>query len=178
MGVDLAGNPKNDTGICILTVGDKKSVHTLIVKEDERIIALIESEKPDLVAIDAPLIYSGVNRKCDDMLRQYGALPVTLRGMEVLARRGSGLSDKLGKRFKLIEVFSTASARILGIYDKNDMRAQKMLNSLDLDGDTNTRLMTRDELDSIFAAFTGFLHLVGQTKNVGDETGTVVIPDV
>lgn len=178
VGIDLAGNPKNKTGFCILTVDTRKDVRVFILKTDNEILEAIESENPDLIAVDAPLTYSGSTRRCDEQLSSYGSLPVTLPGMEILAIRGSNLAKILGEDYKIIEVFSLACAKILGIYDKNDLKAQKMLNSLDLDGDTNSRFLTRDELDSIFAAFTGFLHKKGQTKNVGDETGVIVIPDV
>jgi hypothetical protein len=47
-----------------------------------------------------------------------------------------------------------------------------------LDGDINRRLLIKDELDAISAAVTAYLHLMGQTKTIGDESGSIVIPSV
>ncbi len=117
-GIDLAGNPKNDTGFCIMQTADnKKTVATSILHSNQDIIEKLAKTKPELVAIDAPLIYEGKNRRCDDELRDYGALPVTLRGMETLARRGAGLAAELRENgIKFIEVHSTTSAKILGFF--------------------------------------------------------------
>lgn len=180
VGVDLAGSSKNETGFCILTVeNDKKFVETRIVHSNEELIAAIVDVKPDLVAVDAPLIYEGANRKCDEMLRQYGALPATLPGMETLAKRGVFVARELKERnIKYIEVFSTASAKILGVYSKQEFQMQKNMMSLNLDGDANKRLLTKDELDAISAALTAYLHTLGETKTIGDESGIIVVPEV
>ena len=180
VGVDLAGSSKNETGFCVLTVeGERKTVETRVLHSDEDIFSAIAEAKPDLVAVDAPLRYDGVNRKCDELLRQYGALPATLPGMEVLARRGVSVARKLEEMgFGFIEVYSTASAKILGVYSKKEFEMQKNFLSLNLDGDINNKLLIKDELDAVSAAVTGFLHLVGQTKVVGDESGFIVIPSV
>ncbi|MFH1125895.1 MAG: DUF429 domain-containing protein [Candidatus Altiarchaeota archaeon] len=180
VGVDLAGSSKNETGFCILKIdNEKKSVETRILHSNEDLIQAIVEAKPDLVAIDAPLIYNGVNRKCDELLRQYGALPATLPGMETLAKRGVLIAKELEKNnIKNIEVYATASAKILGVYNKEEFQMQKNMMSLNLDGDTTTRLLIKDELDAVSAALTAYLHMVNQTKTVGDESGRIVIPMV
>jgi len=146
---------------------------------DEEITSKVDVAKPDLVAIDAPLVFNHENRKCDELLREYGALPVTLRGMSMLAERGSALAKKLdNENIKTIEIFSRASAKILGVQGKTEMQVQKNLLSLDLNGDVNRKFLTKDELDAILAAMTGFLYLQNQTETIGDETGSIVIPKV
>ena len=179
-GVDLAGSSRNETGICVLTVeGEKKSVETRIVRSDDDVVSAVVVANPVLVGVDAPLVYSGVNRKCDELLRQYGALPATLPGMETLARRGVSIAREFEKRrIKFIEVYATGTAKILGFYSKNEFQMQKNMMALDLNGDPNNRLLVKDELDSISAALTAYLHSVGQTTVVGDESGLVVIPKV
>ncbi|MBM3309510.1 MAG: DUF429 domain-containing protein [Candidatus Altiarchaeales archaeon] len=180
VGIDLAGSSRNETGFCVLVVeGERKVVETKILYSNEELFSAIVGVKPDLVAVDAPLKYDGVNRKCDEALRQYGALPATLPGMETLAKRGVLVArelERLGVKF--IEVYSTASAKILGVYNMEEFSMQKNLLSLSLDGDVNKRLLIKDELDAISAAVTAYLHLLGQTKVVGDEAGFIVIPSV
>ncbi|RLI88564.1 MAG: DUF429 domain-containing protein [Candidatus Altiarchaeales archaeon] len=180
VGIDLAGNPKNDTGFCSMEVkGDKKYVSTRILHSDSEIIDKLKEIKPELVAIDAPLTYTGVNRKCDDNLHKYGALPVTLRGMETLARRGTRLADELKRmNFRFIEIFSTATAKILGFYDKRETIMQRNLIKSGIEGDIEKRFLTRDELDAIFAAITACLYLNGSTEAVGDDNESIIIPKV
>jgi predicted nuclease with RNAse H fold len=180
IGIDLAGSPKNETGFCILDVtNDGKIVKTSILHSNSEIMEKLKEASPDIIAVDAPLIFSGVNRPCDDKLREYGALPVTLRGMEVLARRGSELAKDLKREgFRFIEVFSTASAKILGFHDAKEIEMQKKLMNSGLVGDLQNRFLTKDELDAIFAAITGYLYLNNSTESVGDESGTIVIPKV
>ncbi len=180
VGIDLAGNPKNDTGFCSMEIIDnKKYVSTRILHSDSEIIDKLKKIKPELIAIDAPLIYNGVNRKCDDDLHRYGALPVTLRGMEILAKRGTKLASELKRmNFRFIEVFSTATAKILGFYDKKEGIMQKNLIKSEIEGDTGKRFLTKDELDAIFAAMTAFLYLSGSVEKVGDDSGNIIIPKV
>lgn len=180
VGIDLAGNPKNETGFCILEVnGENKIVKTSILHSNLEITEKLNEISPEIIAIDAPLVFSGVNRPCDEKLREYGALPVTLRGMEVLARRGSEFAKELKRmNFRFIEVFATASAKILGFYDSKDREMQKKLMNSGLLGDLQKRFLTKDELDAVFAAITGYLYLNNSTESIGDENGMIVIPRV
>lgn len=178
LGLDLAGIPKNGTGFCIMSDSDGKSVKTGIVHSDSSIIGLVESSKPMLVAVDAPLVYQGVPRDCDSLLAGYGVLPVTLSGMSVLAKRGVHMASSLSDMgTQAIEVSVKACAKLLGVYNKDDFSMQKNLMSLDISGDINRKIMSRDELDAIICAMTAYLHLGGSTKTVGDESGSIVIPD-
>ncbi|HIE34542.1 MAG TPA: DUF429 domain-containing protein [Candidatus Altiarchaeales archaeon] len=180
VGIDLAGNPKNETGFCTLEIkGDKKSVSTTLLYSDSEILEKINSVEPEIIAIDAPLTFDGSNRRCDDELREYGALPVTLRGMEMLAIRGLRITDKIRKlNFRVIEVFSTATAKILGLYSKNEKEMQKRLIDSGISGDIDRRFLTKDEIDAIFAAITAYLYTSGSTDSVGDDNSKIIIPRV
>jgi predicted nuclease with RNAse H fold len=53
VGVDLAGSPLRNTGVCALcgmTITSISTVHT-----DDEILDFVERNRPDLIAIDAPL---------------------------------------------------------------------------------------------------------------------------
>ncbi len=180
VGIDLAGNPKNDTGFCVMEVSDgRKYVSTSILHSNSDIIDKLREINPELIAIDAPLTYSGVNRKCDQELHKYGALPVTLRGMEILARRGSELAGELRRmNFNFIEVFSTATAKILGFHDEKESLMQKNLLKSGIQGDVGSRFLSKDELDAVFAAITACLHLSASTEAVGNDNGCIIIPRV
>ncbi len=180
VGVDLAGSPKNDSGFCVLdVVGKEKSASVRILHSDEEILDRIKECKPDLVAVDAPLTFEGRNRQCDSELSSYGALPVTLKGMEMLALRGSAFAQKLlEKNWKAVEVYATGTAKMLGYYDRDDKVVQKNLLSSGLRGDIERRFLNRDELDAIFCAITGFLYLMNSYREVGGSDGKIIIPRV
>ncbi len=180
IGIDLAGSSKNNTGLCILdSDGKEKKVKTLMFKGDSEILLQCDMLKPDLIAIDAPLTpaKNGFMRLCDEELREYGALPQSLRGMTYLVERGITLGNRLKKKYKVIEVYNAATAKILGFYDKNDLAMQKKLAPL-IDGDIKDRVMKRDELDAITAALMGFLHSQGKASEVGGDEGKIAIPKI
>jgi predicted nuclease with RNAse H fold len=180
VGIDLAGNPKNDTGFCIMQItDDKKTVSTSILHSDAEIIEKLKKVAPDLTAIDAPLTFDGQTRRCDDELRDYGALPVTLRGMETLAKRGVALAELMTEnKIQFIETHAVSTAKILGMHAKNETVMQKSLINSGMEGSVMERMLCKDEVDAIFAAIAAFLHLENKTTAVGDARGTIMIPKV
>jgi hypothetical protein len=171
IGIDLAGSQKNPTGFCILDV-KRKVTHTQILYSDSEIVENVRRVKPQIVAIDAPLTLSTKNRKCDDALRNYGTLPLSLPAMRMLAQRGVKLVQKLG-RFRVIEVFPTATAKILGLYSKDEGKVRENLANK---GFIIKKELNKHELDALFAAITAYLHLEGKSEIIGDEEGKIVIP--
>ncbi len=179
VGIDLAGSEKNNTGLCAISVsGGDKVAKTMVLKGDGEIQLQCALLNPDVIAIDAPLTpaRNGVMRASDRELQEYGALPHNLPGMARLVERGIALANSLRSDYRVIEVFSTATAKILGFYHRSDIEMQKSLSHL-VRGLTD-RILTRDELDSISAAITGLLYLEGRTIDVGDEEGRITIPRV
>jgi len=192
IGIDLAGLEKNKTGFCILEDNVANSAtwnflvkpqpknlrllslaETFILHTDDEIVENVKKVKPDVVGIDAPLIYPPKIRKCDRTLKKYGAMPPTMKSMSILSKRGFFLAKKL-KGFNVIEVFPTASAKILGVYNKDiNMMVQGLLN---LDLIINNSISTKDEVDALLAALTGLLHLHNLTEDVGDKEGVVICP--
>ncbi len=175
LGIDLAGKEKNPTGICILK---GRVATTRIVHTDSEIIAVVTKTKPDIIAIDAPFLIEPKIRKCDRALKKYGALPPTMKSMHALSKRGYLLARRLEKlNFKVIEVFPTASAKILGIYDRDSKIAERNLAKLKLQ--LANKILTRHELDAVISAYTGILWLKNLTENIGDEKeGFIVVPKV
>ncbi|OQX18862.1 MAG: hypothetical protein BWK75_06180 [Candidatus Altiarchaeales archaeon A3] len=178
VGIDLAGITKHSTGFCILTISDFKGdkfAETKILNTDKEIIEEIKKAKPEIIAIDAPL--SKGNRKCDYDLKIYGALPLTLKSMEILAERGIKISGELRKEnFNVVEVFATATAKILGFHNKSREVEQKEL--IKVIKGIDKRLLKKDEIDAIFCAITAYLYYFSKTTEVGDETGKVIVPKI
>lgn len=160
VGIDLAALPKNSTGICIIS----KEIFLYTLYKDEEIIEAIEEAKPKIVAIDAPLMEKIRIRQADKMLKKYGAMPPTMASMKQLVKRANKLIKKI--EYDVIEVFPTASAKILGIYDK-DWR--KMATKIGIEA------KNKHELDAYLAAYTAYLYLNGRTEKIGEG---VVVPKV
>lgn len=189
VGVDLAGSPKRNTGICTL-IGDRitacKTVHT-----DQEIIDHIKEANPTLVAIDAPLNLppgrksiqdrSGEHfRPCDRELLRRGIrfFPITLGPMRSLTERGIRLKKGLRRRgYAVIETYPGAAQDIWHIGRKQAglSKLRKGLQGLGIKG--LRRNMNGDELDAVTAAFVGQLYLNGETEILGNlRRGAIVIP--
>ncbi|MEF8879885.1 MAG: DUF429 domain-containing protein [Candidatus Thermoplasmatota archaeon] len=164
LGVDLAAYPKNSTGVCILK---NNQIVLKTVKTDKEILDNISEVKPVLVAIDAPIMDSKPHmRKADGELKKYGALSPALPGMKTLTLRASRLVKKIDKP-KVIEVFPTATQKIIGVYNKDYRVAAKQM---------NVSPNNKHEFDAYICSVTGKLFLQGKTVEVGDENGKIVLP--
>jgi predicted nuclease with RNAse H fold len=189
IGVDLAGSPKRNTGICLLKGMTVFSYAT--VYEDAEILAYIEAFRPDVIAIDAPLNLppgrktmeerTGEHfRLCDRELHQRGIrfFPITLGPMRSLTLRGIRLKELLVQRdYKVIEIYPGAAQDIWKIVRKQGglSRLRRGLDKLGLKG--LTKNMNGDELDAVTGALVGRLYLKGRAEMCGNfEMGAIIIP--
>lgn len=168
IGIDLAASEENATGICVM---DSSKALMQVLRTDREILDLIKNENPDLVAIDAPLFRGEIKiRNADRILKKYGAMPPTIPGMKKLSERGTRLAVNIELTdIRVIEVFPTASAKILGVYEMNFRKTARNL-GIDMEN--------KHELDAYLAALTGRLFLEGKTITIGDREGYVVVPKV
>ncbi len=162
-GIDLAAREKNITGIAII---NGRRIETYSVHRDDEIIEKIEEYEPSIVAIDAPM--SLEDRNVDIYLRKYGALSLKIPAMQELARRGMRIKGILEKKYKVIEVFPTATAKILGFYDT---KKKNMLSYFGNKFDMG-EVRNEHEVDAIIAAYTALLYSKGECV----EMDSVVFP--
>jgi len=189
VGIDLAGSPKRNTGICTLKKDNITSC--TIVHTDQEIIRYTEKENPALIAVDAPLNLppgrksiedkTGEHfRPCDRELLRRGIrfFPITLGPMRLLTERGIGLKRLLTWRgYRVIEVYPGAAQDIWNTGRKQDglQKLRKGLEKLGLKG--LNKNMDGDELDAVTAALVGHLFLQGKAEVLGDfKHGAIVIP--
>ena len=161
-GIDLAAKKNNPTGVCFFE--DVNSYELLTLYEDYEIINSVNEKKATIIAIDAPLMKKIRIREADKALKKYGAMPPTMKGMKMLTERAMKLVTRL--HGKIIEVFPTASAKILGIYDRD---YKKMAEKLGIEA------RNKHEVDAYLAAYTAYLHTKGLTIAVGKEE-KIIIP--
>jgi uncharacterized protein len=188
-GVDLAGSPGRNTGICLLK-GMNVAVYAT-VRSDDDILAFIEAARPDLVAIDAPLNLppgrktiedrTGEHfRPCDRELLDRGIrfFPITLGPMRSLTTRGIRLKERLAQRgFEVIEIYPGAAQDLWRIARKQGglSKLRRGLEKLGLKGLDKT--MNGDELDAVTGALVGRLYLSGRAEVLGNfREGAIVIP--
>ena len=189
VGIDLAGSPKRNTGICTL----KKETITscTIVHTDQEIIHYVEKENPSLIAIDAPLNLppgrksmedkNGEHfRPCDRELLQRGIrfFPITLGPMRLLTERGIRLKRFLTRRgYPVVEVYPGAAQDIWHTGRKQDglSKLRKGLEKLGVNG--LNKKMNGDELDAVTAALVGQFFLRGEAEVLGNfRHGAIIIP--
>jgi len=165
MGIDLAALPKNPTGICMM-YENKISLDT--VYGDEEIMEIIRKVKMEVIAIDAPLMEEVKVRDVDKLLKKYGAMPPTMKGMRKLTERAWELLKKIEKECdaRIIEVFPTATAKILGIYSRKWKEMRDIL---------GIEARNKHELDAYLCALTACLYREGRAIEVGKD-GKVVVP--
>lgn len=189
VGVDLAGTPNRNTGIC--TLKRDKITFCKIVHTDQEITNYVEKENPTLIAIDAPLNLppgrksigdkNGEHfRPCDRELLRRGIrfFPIALGPMRLLTERGIQLKRALARRgYFVIEVYPGAAQDIWHTGRKQDglPRLRKGLEKLGVKG-LNEK-MNGDELDAVTAALVGQLFLRGKAEVLGNfKRGAIVIP--
>ncbi len=189
VGIDLAGSPKRNTGICILKGKRVTSYATLF--EDDEILDFVVGAKPDLIAIDAPLNLppgrktlddrNGEHfRPCDRELLRRGIrfFPITLGPMRALTTRGIRLKKQFHRRgMKVIEIYPGAAQDVWNISRKQYGlgRLRKGMERLGYSGLTST--MNGDELDAVSGAIVGRLYLRDEAEVLGNfRQGAIVIP--
>ena len=189
VGIDLAGSPKRNTGICILKGNKLSSFKTLYV--DEEIVDFVKNANPDIIAIDAPLNLppgrktleerNGEHfRPCDRELLRRGIrfFPITLGPMRSLTKRGILLKKRFNRLgFKVIEIYPGAAQDIWRIPRKQFGlgRLRRGLEDLGVKG--LVRGMNGDELDAVSGAIVGRSYLEGKAEVLGNfRQGAIVVP--
>jgi hypothetical protein len=163
LGIDLAGKEENPTTVCIMS---EDSYSFKRVYSNKAIIELSMEIKPDIIAIDAPIMKGEPRvRKVDRLLKKYKILPPTLPSMKELTKRGTRLVKELD--FKTIEVFPTATSKILRLYSKDYRETAQKL---------GINVKNKHELDAYLCSLTGKMHLERKTLEVGDKDGKIVVP--
>ncbi len=189
VGIDLAGSPKRNTGICLLK--GKTVVKYATVYSDSEIISFVEAAKPALIAIDAPLNLppgrkniedrNGEHfRPCDRELLKRGIrfFPITLGPMRSLTVRGIRLKKILKRKgYEVIEIYPGAAQDVWCIPRKQKglPKLRRGLEKLGLKGLNNK--MNGDELDAVTGAMVGKLFLQGKAEVLGNfKRGAIVVP--
>jgi predicted nuclease with RNAse H fold len=192
LGLDLAGSPGRPTGYCVLK-GRRVRVGHLF--GDDEILATIDTSRPRLIAIDAPLALpagrccllntcacAGTThfRVSDHELRRLGIrfFPMTLGPMRQLTQRGMRLKEALEKQgMSVIETYPGAAQDIWGIPRQRDvMGLRRGLGRFRLQGLAPTE-RSPHILDAVTCALVGRLYLQGDFLSLGTpEEALMILP--
>jgi hypothetical protein len=163
---------------------------TSLVYTDEEILNRIEENRPEIVAIDAPLSLPAGRgsieqrtkvhlRECDKELlrKRIRFFPITLGPMRKLTTRGIKLRETLeNKHFRVIEVYPGGAQDVLGIPRKQKglKKLRAGLEKVGIKG-LNDR-MSDHELDAVTCAFVGRLFLEGKSVTYGTSEQAIIMP--
>ncbi len=167
IGLDLAGSPKNKTGICLAnpSLTDPKIDVVYSDEEIESFVSSIRYNKGNVIAvIDAPLTWSGEPyRGKDKEAARHGArlLPMNLSGMRILYERAKQVMEIIWKSLVKVEFYEThpsSLAKLLGYSS-----------TLELAKKYTSRSLSKDEADALACCVAGKLLLEGKAVLVGDK---------
>ena len=171
LGVDLAGSPLRETGICVVEDGSVARLAT--VYSDQEILDIFISHRPKLVAIDAPLSMprSRLRRIEKDLRKLHIRFfpPKGMRPMEMLTKRAIKLKKKLKN---VIEVYPGGAKDVLGIPRKTFSKEYAFL----ADRISVAKPANEHELDAMWCAWLAREHLLGKTFKIGTEKNFLVLP--
>lgn len=191
VGVDLAGAPWRNTGVCLLR--GRTAVRASVLHSDPEILAAVTEARPALTLIDAPLSLprgrrtiedrSGPHfRECDRELRRRKIpfFPITLGPMRMLTSRGLRIASRLRREgLRVEEGYPGGAQDLLGLPRKSagERRLQRALRARGLRGDLEDRRLSHDELDAVTLAWTARLFLEGRGQVLGDpDEGLMILP--
>lgn len=188
LGVDLAGVPHRPSGMCLLKGLKAK---TFLCYSDEEILQCAVNEKPELIAIDAPLTLPPGRksiedkndshfRPCDLELkrRKIPFFPITLGPMRKLTERGIGLRRELESLdFRVIEIYPGGAQDIWEIPRAKRDLAELRLGLQRLGTKGLKQNISDHELDAISGALVGRLFLQDKAEIYGRfSTGAIIMP--
>lgn len=169
IGVDLAADEKNPTGIAEL---EEDKVKTFTIMKDSEIIDFIKRFKPNVVVIDAPLTTSEKPfRPAEREMQQLGfkLLPLNIPSMKKLSERGRHLKYIIKRFCEVIETHPNSAKKILGIKDAKELKKVRIMNII----------KNEHEKDAIICAVVGVFYLENQYQEFGDEeSGKIILPRV
>jgi len=188
VGVDLAGVAHRPTGVCLLA---KSQALTALLYEDREVLGFVQENKPDLIAIDAPLCLppgrksmadrSGAHfRPCDEELRRRKIpfFPITIGPMRKLTERGIRLRRRLEtKGFHVIEIYP-GGAQDIWRMPRAKVSLPGLRRGLTCLGIKGLKREASDhELDATTGALVGLLFLQGKAEVLGDfSSGAIIMP--
>ncbi len=123
-----------------------------------------------MVAIDAPLTLS-TTRYAEKYLKRYGAMSLKIPWIRNLAIRGMRIAKNIKEhKIEVIEVFPTATAKILKFYQKPKKNMAEYF--VDQGFSFENDVKNEHEIDAVIAAYTALLYLENKTHSIDG----VIIP--
>jgi predicted nuclease with RNAse H fold len=204
IGIDLTTSPQKKTACAVLNA-ELRLQEQVLLGSDEEIAAFVETHRPVLVAIDAPLslplglccleetcscqpLSFHKGRQCERELSALGigCYYTTKRSIiKGLVYRGFRLKAELEKQgHTVIEIYPYASkVRLFGSLPRKTTVAGRRALQAGLQRlipsvpSSQEDLLSHDALDGLLAAYTGFLYGCDRTEALGDPSeGLLHIP--
>lgn len=185
LGLDLRSGPRYPTGLAVMG-RNGRLLDLRVVRTDEDILEAVDTHRPSVITIDAPLALpegrdcadptcacasAGIMREVDRAAARagYRPFPTLLPSMVRLTLRGIALRETLqAAGHRVLEVYPGMTQDVLGIPRKGaDLKGlRRGLFSAGVRGFPRRRI-THDELDAATCALTGVLYLERRTEVMG-----------
>ena len=167
LGLDLSARETDATGVATYDGG---RIRTFTVYKDKDIMELINRNKPEIVAIGAPLVV--VNkpfRAAETELQHLGfqLTPLNTGGMHQLAKRAASIKYAIEATTKVIECYPSLTRQVLKISKAKELKNVGFGNII----------KNEHEEDAIFDAITALFYAEGNYDQFGDEEeGYIILP--
>ncbi len=167
IGIDLAVPGKFKTGIAVLKLHNKYILVKVI--DSVNIVDEVIKEKPQIVAIDAPLTIPsrGINRLIEIKARRFGLklLPPLMSGMRKLTEYAVKIKNTLENYgVKVIEVHPSSTLKVMNMSREEFLKIINNFFTIKSCGNLCT-----DEIDAIICAITGLLYYKQCYASLKDE---------
>jgi len=167
IGIDLAARTTNVSSIATYEDG---RIRTYSVYSDENILEIIKNFKPDVLAIDAPLVVvEKPFRSAEREMQQFGykLMPLNTPDMQDLAKRASSIGYAIENLTKVIECHPNSTKKALNVNNVKELKNVKFLNII----------KNEHESDAIFAVVTALFFKEDNYNSFGDdEEGYIIVP--
>lgn len=156
-GLDLAASPRKCSGYAVMDVSSRVLERVNCLYDDTEIISTINSDRVELVALDAPLVEEPVYRVVDRIARSLGypVLPPTLGPMRLLTRRAWTLYTRLKEiGVTVIETHPRSALISSGCSSVGELLAKLgVVTKASLDS------LSRDEVDAVISAIVAYCYV-------------------
>ncbi len=169
-GLDLAGSPRNPSGLAILSLQREVIVLKLLYSDKEILDALAE-HRPLVIAVDAPLSVPGeglrrVDRKMISL--GYRVLPPGWRSMRMLSERAVKLKDLIERNLNAVVI---ETHPLSALKSSSCSSIDELIRELELT--CNVESASVHEVDALISSLVALRYLSGMSLVISEVDGVV-----
>ncbi|MCS7128371.1 MAG: DUF429 domain-containing protein [Sulfolobales archaeon] len=173
-GLDLAGSPRNPSGLAILSLYREVLALRLVYSDEEIFKALVEY-KPLVIAIDAPLSIPNKSLRSIDrkmISLGYRVLPSGWRSMRMLSERAVRLKDLFERKLNAIVI---ETHPLSALKSSGCSSIDELIQGLKLTYSGEQASMQVHEVDALISSLVALKYFEGSSLRISEVDGTVYL---